>query len=113
MSEEVKNKISEGHKGKKFTEEHKKNISEALKGKCMSERQKSNISKSKMRKYNSGKIYKIEVYDLQNNLIQTFDKVKDCSEFVKRSAATILEGLKKSNYICAKKYKLKKVFYED
>ena len=56
---------------------------------------------------------KIEVYDLQDNLIQAFDKVKDCSEFVKRKTATILEGLKRPNYICAKKYKLKKVFYED
>lgn len=30
----------------------------------MSEEQKSSISKNKMRKYNNGKIYKIEVYDL-------------------------------------------------
>lgn len=113
MSEEIRNKISEGHKGKKFTEEHKKNISEALKGRCISERQKSNISKDRMRKYNNGKIYKIEMYDLQNNLIQTFNTLTDCSKFVKRNSATISEGLKNPNYICAKKYKLKKVFYED
>lgn len=38
---------------------------------------------------------------------------KITERFIKRKKATILEGLKRPNYICAKKYKLKKVFYED
>ena len=55
-SDETKQKISEAHKGKKFSEEHKKKISESEKGKIVSD-----ASKEKMRKahicmhwYNNG-----------------------------------------------------------
>lgn len=64
MPEEAKRRISDSHKGVKFTEVHKNNISKVLKGKCKSEEHKSNLSKSSMRRFNDGKTYKIELYDL-------------------------------------------------
>jgi len=52
MTEEQKRKISEAHKGKRFTEEHKRKLSEAHKGRKFTEEHKRKLSEAKKGKKN-------------------------------------------------------------
>ena len=53
LSDEIKEKISNAHKGKRFTEEHKQNLSKARENKPLSEKQQEVIERIKY--FNKGK----------------------------------------------------------
>ena len=67
LSDEIKQKISESHKGKHLSGETKQKLSEANKGKNMGK----NSSRSK----------RVAQYDLNGNLIKIWDYSKDVSEY--------------------------------
>lgn len=58
LSDEIKEKISKAHKGRKFTEEQKKKLSEARKNTPLSEKQLEHLDKIKY--YNKGKRFSEE-----------------------------------------------------
>jgi len=103
-TQESKNKLSEIHKkmtgelsvnyGKKFSEEWKNNMSKAKLGKKCSEE-----TKLKMRKPKKGK--KIVQLDLNNNIVNTWNKVTEASIALNIKQTSISNCLNKLSNTCA------------
>lgn len=83
LSEETKLKISKANKGKIKTPEHCKKISESKKGKKLNEETKRKFSEQRKGRGNSRYISnKIEMYDLQMNLVKIFNDCIEAVEFI-------------------------------
>ena len=83
LSEETKLKISKANKGKVKTLEHCKKISESKKGKKLDEETKQKFSEQRKGRGNSRYIpNRIEMYDLQMNLVKTFNDCIAAVEFI-------------------------------
>lgn len=86
LSEETKTKISISNKGKIKTIEHCKKISDSKKGKKMKEETKQKMSEKKKGRNNSKYIpNKIEMYDLNMNLLHIFNDGIDALSYVKKN----------------------------
>lgn len=83
LTEETKLKISISNKGKLKTPEHCRKISESKKGKKLKEETKQKFSEQRKGRGNSRYIpNKIEMYDLNMNLIHTFNDGIEALEYV-------------------------------
>ena len=83
LNEETKLKISKANKGKSKTSEHCRKISESKKGKKLKDETKQKFSQQRRGRGNSRYIpNKIEMYDLQMNLLNIFNDGIEAVEFI-------------------------------
>lgn len=104
-TEESKKKMSKSHKGAIVSEETKQKMSKSRKGHSVSEETRLKISQSnknkkrtdefkdKLKKRQNGKTHsrakKVDQYDLKNNLIKTWDYIKEVEETLGIKATSI------------------------
>lgn len=110
LSEETKNKIKESRKGFRHSEETKKKLSELNKGERNafygkrhsdeSKRKMSNSRKGLLAGINHSQARKISQYDLQGNLIKTWDYMKEAGEELKINYHNIYSCCKGNRRTC-------------
>ena len=120
LSEEVKNKIRESNKNKVISKETREKMSKSQRGKKISLETRKKMSLAKKGKKcskewienaNKRKYKKINMYDIENNYIKTFNSIKEACEHTGAQAGNITKCLKGERNTCAGY--LWKLFEED
>lgn len=110
LSEKVKNKIRESNKNKFVSLETRKRMSESHKGKKLSketiEKMKNahkgrKCSKQWIENANKRKYKKVEMYDMNNNYIKTFNSIKEACEQTGAKAGNITKCIQGQRKSCA------------